>query len=215
MLRKILVQENENLFSAKQKLQSGGVTVSKRPRNHTDLDHWNRTLTCYSGIIAYRFIFLDTVSSHLRLEYEYQNKSHILLEKHFDFDANYFSKNKLFNIKSTLLKNNVNNETLINGYLATNFYANIKQKIQGTKSVSNFDDANDHLFWTIIETETIQLSYQRKPKLYSEWDQFLGPLTLSKYDRMQFQFRCLKGLFNVYPTKGFSRNFFDNLVVSF
>ena len=177
------------------KIQSGGVTVSKQPRGYTDLERWNRTLTCYSGVIAYRFMFLDSVSTHLRLEYEYQNKSRILLEKHTDFSTNKFSNNQLFNIKSTLLKNNVNNKTLINGYLATDFYANINEKIQGIKHVSNFDEANKHLFWTLIETETVHLLYDRKPKLYSEWDQLLGPLTLSKYDRMQFHFRCLNGLF--------------------
>ena len=144
--------------------------------------------------MAYRFIYLDSVSSHLRLEYEFQNKSRVLLEKHADFNTAKFSNNGLFNIKSTLLRNNMKNETLINGYLATDFYANIKQKIQGTKFVSNFDDANKYLFWTILETETIHLLYDRKPKLYSEWDQLLGPLTLSKYDRMQFQFRCFEGI---------------------
>ena len=97
-------------------------------------------------------------------------------------------------MKSTLLKNNMNKDTLIDGFLATDFYANIKQKIHGSKLVSNFDDANRHLFWTIIETEAIHVLYDRKPKLYSEWDQLLGPLTLSEYDRMQFQFRCLNGL---------------------
>ena len=176
------------------KLQSGGVTVSKRPRDYTDLESWNRTLTCYSGFIAYRFIFLDSVSNHLRLEYEFQKKSRILLEKNADFNVTDFSDNKFFNIKSTLLRNKVNDKTLINGYLATDFYANIKQKIHRTKFVSNFDDPNNYLFWTIIETEAIHVFYDRKPKLYSEWDQLLGPLTLSEYDRMQFEFRCLKGL---------------------
>ena len=177
------------------KIQSGGVTVSKQPRGYTDLERWNRTLTCYSGIIAYRFMFLDSVSTHLRLEYEFQNKSRILLEKHIDFNVNEFSKNKLFNVKSTLLRNSMNNETLINGYLTTDFYANIKQKIKGTNFVSNFYDADKHTFWTIIETESIHLLYDRKPKLYSEWDQLLGPITLSEYDRMHFEFSCLKGLF--------------------
>ena len=175
-------------------LQSGGVTVSKRPRSYDDLERWNRTLTCYSGIIAYRFMLLDSVSTHLRLEYEFKNKSRILLEKNADFNVTKFSDNNFFNVKSTLLRNNVNNETLINGYLATDCYANIMQKIHGTRFVSNFDEANKHLFWTIIETEKIHLLYDRKPKLYSEWDQLLGPLTLYKYDRIQFQFRCLKGL---------------------
>ena len=175
-------------------LQSGGVTVSKRPRSYDDLERWNRTLTCYSGIIAYRFMFLDSVSTHLRLEYEFKNKSRILLEKNADFNVTKFSDNNFFNVKSTLLRNNVNKKTLINGYLATNFYANIKEKIHGTRLVSNFDDANKHLFWTLIETEEIHVLYDRKPKLYSEWDQLLGPLTLSRYDRMQFQFRCLKSL---------------------
>ena len=108
------------------KIQSGGVTVSKRPLDYTDLERWNRTFTCYSGIIAYRFMFLDSVSNHLRLEYEFQNKSRILLEKYADFDTNEFSNNKFFNLKSTLLRNKVNSETLISGYLATDYYTNIK-----------------------------------------------------------------------------------------
>ena len=153
-------------------------------------------MTCYSGIIAYRFILLDSFSNHLRLEYEFQNKSRVLLEKSSDFNVSKFSINQCFNVKSTLLRNNVKNETLINGYLATEFYANIKQKTHGTRYVSNFDEANRHLFWTLIETESVHLLYDRKPKLYSEWDQQLGPLTLSKYDRMQFQFKCLEGLYN-------------------
>ena len=138
-------------------------------------------------------MFLDSVSTHLRLKYEFQNKSRILLEKKPGFNVNDFANNQCFNIKSTLFRNKVESETLINGYLATDIYANIKQKINGSRYVSNFDEANKDIFWTIVETETIDLLYFRKPKLYSEWDQLLGPLTLSKYDRMQFQFRCLKG----------------------
>ena len=160
------------------------------------MKRWSRTFTCYSGIIAYRLMFLDSVGTHLRLEYEFQNKSRILLEKHADLNITEFYDNKIFNIKTTLLRNKVNNNTLINGYLATDFYASIKQRIPGTRFVSNFDKASEHLFWTIVETETIHLLYDRKPKLYSEWDQLLGPLTLSKYDKMQFQFKCLKGLYN-------------------
>ena len=177
------------------KIQSGGVIVSKRPRGYTDMKRWNRTLTCYSGIIAYRLLFLDSVGTHLRLEYEFQNKSHILLEKHAGLNVTDFYANKLFNVETTLLRNNVNKDTLINGYIATDFYASVKHKIHGTRFVSNFDKTSEHLFWTIIETETIHLLYDRKPKLYSEWDQLLGPLTLSKYDRIQFQFECLKGLY--------------------
>ena len=180
------------------KIQSGGVTVSKRPSGYTDMERWNRTMTCYSGIVAYRFMFLDAVSTHLRLEYEFQNKSKILLEKNPEFDVTRFSNSQCFNVKSTLLRSKVNKEALVNGYLATDFYANIKQKTQETKFISNFDDANKYLFWTIIETEAIHLIYDRKPKLYSEWDQLLGPLTLSKYDKMQFQFQCLKGFYNSY-----------------
>ena len=137
-------------------------------------------------------MFLDSVSNHLRLEYEFKNKSRVLLEKDADFNVTEFSDSKFFNMKSSSLRNKVSRETLINGFLATDFYANIMQKINGTRFVSNFDDANKHLFWTIVETEAIHLLYDRKPKLYSEWDQLLGPLTLSRYDRMQFQFRCLK-----------------------
>ena len=159
-------------------------------------------MTCYSGFIAFRFIFLDSVSNHLRLEYNFQNKSRVLLEKNTDFSGTEFSDNKFFNMKSTLLRNNVNKKTLINGYLATDFYANIKQKIKGTELVSNFAEANKHIFWTVVETDKIHLLYDRKPKLYSEWGQILGPLTLSKYDRIQFQFICLTGLVKAVPIAG-------------
>ena len=38
----------------KQKIQSGGVVMSKQPDNYTKLKNWNRTVTCYSGLISYR-----------------------------------------------------------------------------------------------------------------------------------------------------------------
>ena len=175
------------------KIQSGGVTVSKRPRSYTDLERWNRTIKCYSGIIAYRFMFLDSVSNHLRLEYEFRNKSSILLEKNADFRARKLSRKQLFDIETTLLRNEMNNESLFYDFLSTtDFYASIKRKVFEIKFVSNFEDVNDHLFWTLLETESIHLMYERKPHRYSEWDQLLGPITQSKYDKMQFQFHCLK-----------------------
>ena len=177
------------------KLKSGGVTVSKRPRSYDDLKRWDRTFTCYSGIIGYRFLFLDSVTANLRLEYEFRDKSRILLKKHNNFNVTEFPDNKFFNVKSTLLKNDVSKELLIKSYLATDFYANIKQVVNGSRFVSNFAEGQEHIFWTIVQTETINLVYDRKPKLYSEWDQLLGPITLSEYDRMHFEFSCLKGLF--------------------
>ena len=178
------------------KIQSGGVTVSKRPLGYSDLERWNRTITCYSGIIAYKFMLLDVISTHLRMDYEFQNKSRILLEKSANFSVTELSKKQLFDIKTTLLRNEMNNKTLLNGFLSTtDFYATIKRKSRKIKSVSNFDDVNDHLFWTLLEAESVYLIYERKSFRYSEWDQLLGPITLSKYDKMQFQFRCLKGKF--------------------
>ena len=175
------------------KIQSGGVTVSKQPRSYTDLERWNRTIKCYNGIIAYRFMFLDSVSNHLRLEYEFRNKSSILLEKNADFRARKLSRKQLFDIETTLLRNEMNNESLFYDFLSTtDFYASIKRKVFEIKFVSNFEDVNDHLFWTLLETESIHLMYERKPHRYSEWDQLLGPITQSKYDKMQFQFHCLK-----------------------
>ena len=175
------------------KIQSGGVTVSKRPRSYTDLERWNRTIKCYNGIIAYRFMFLDSVSNHLRLEYEFRNKSSILLEKNADFRARKLSRKQLFDIETTLLRNEMNNESLFYDFLSTtDFYASIKRKVLEIKFVSNFEDVNDHLFWTLLETESIHLMYERQPHRYSEWDQLLGPITESKYDKMQFQFHCLK-----------------------
>ena len=137
-------------------------------------------------------MFLDVVNSHLRVEYESKSMSRILLKKKENLDVKKLSSS--FNVESILLENKMDNNTLLDGFLSTDLYARIDTKDHKIKFLSNFDNLVDHLFWTIIETESLHLLYDRKPKLYSEWDQLLGPLTLSRYDRMQFQFRCLKSL---------------------
>ena len=48
-------------------------------------------------------------------------------------------------------------------------------------------------FWRILLTNSVEIVYSRKQYYYNEWAQFLGPLTLSKYDKFQIQFECLKG----------------------
>ena len=58
--------------------------------------------------------------------------------------------------------------------------------------VSNFEDIHDRFFWKINSTEVLQLIYHRRPVLYNEWDQLVGPLTLSNYDKLSFQFMCMK-----------------------
>ena len=190
------------------KIQFGGVIKSKRPLNYSEFKRWNRTITCYSGIVAYRFMFLDVISTHLHMEYEFKHKSRILLEKNTDFDATELSNKRLFDIKTTLLRNKMNNKTLLNDFLSvTDFYANIKHKSRGEKSISNFDETNDHLFWTLLETKSVSLIYERQPHRYSDWDQLLGPITLSKYDKLQFQFRCLEG--RIFLTKLIFISFFS------
>ena len=189
------------MLLATQKIQSGGVIISKRPLNYSDLERWNRTVTCYSGNIAYRFMFLDVISTHLRMKYELLNRSRILLEKSAYFSVSELSNKRLFDIKTTLVRNEMTNMTLLDNFLSVNdFHVNVKRKSREVKSVSNFDEVNDHLFWTLLESETVHLMYERKPHRYSEWDQLLGPITQSKYDKMQFQFRCLKGKF-IYSKK--------------
>lgn len=54
-------------------------------------------------------------------------------------------------------------------------------------------------FWRILLTDSVEIVYSRKQYYYSEWAQFLGPLTLSKYDKFQIQFECLKGKVFFYP----------------
>ena len=127
------------------------------------------------------------------MEYEFQKKSRVLIEKNVDLNVTEISNNQIFNMKSTLLRNKVDNYSLINSLLSTDFYAHIKQKTNESRSISNFNSANDHLFWTLIEAESIDLMYERKFLRYSDWDQLLGPITFSKYDKLQFQFRCLEG----------------------
>ena len=116
-----------------------------------------------------------------------------MLRKKENLDVKKLSSNTIFNVKSILLENKMDNKTLLNGFLSTDFYARIDTKGHRVKFISNFDSLVDHLFWNLLEAESIHLVYDRKPKLYSEWDQLLGPLTLSQYDRMQFQFQCHKG----------------------
>ena len=138
-------------------------------------------------------MFLDVISTHLRMKYELLNRSQILLEKSAYFSVSELSNKRLFDIKTTLVRNEMTNKTLLNNFLSiTDFYVDVKRKTRGINSISNFDDVNDHLFWTLLEAETVHLMYERKPHRYSEWDQLLGPITQSKYDKMQFQFRCLK-----------------------
>ena len=139
-------------------------------------------------------MFLDVISTHLRMEYEFQNRSRVLLEKSANFDATELSNKRLFDLKTTLRKNQLNNKTRLNDFLSTtDFYASIKQKRRGEIFFSNFNDVNDHLFWTLLEAESVSLMYQRQLTRYSDWDQLLGPITLSEHDKFQFQFRCLKG----------------------
>ena len=132
------------------------------------------------------------------MEFEFQKKSRVLIEKNVDLNATKLSNNQIFNMKSTSLRNKVDNYSLVNGLLSTDFFAQIRQKTNGSRSISNFENAIDHLFWNLIETESIHLMYERKFFRYSDWDQLLGPITLSKYDKMQFQFRCLEGKTDFY-----------------
>ena len=111
-------------------------------------------------------MFLDVVNNHLRIEFESKNVSRILLSKNHNLDVKSLTSNKIFNVKSILRENKMDNETLLNGLLSTDFYARINKKDRMVKVVSNFNNLVDHLFWTIIETESVQLIYDRKPKLY-------------------------------------------------
>ena len=114
-------------------------------------------------------MFLDVVNNHLRIEFESKNVSRILLSKNHNLDVKSLTSNKIFNVKSILRENKMDNETLLNGLLSTDFYARINKKDRMVKVVSNFNNLVDHLFWTIIETESVQLIYDRKPKLYRKW----------------------------------------------
>ena len=158
------------------KLQPRGVLANKRPDNYSHLVKWNRTLSCSSGFLAYRLLFLDVVSHHLRMEYTYEETS---AEK-LDIDT----------LKSSLTAG-TNITKFYEQLQSTRLLREVKRKEKVIKYLSNFDQVNDHMFWQILQTKSIKLIYDRKPALYHEWDQLLGPLTQSKYDKLQFQFDCL------------------------
>ena len=67
-------------------------------------------------------MFLDVVKPHLRIEYESKNISRILLNKNDDLDVKKLSRSNVFNVKSILRENKMDNITLLNGFLSTDFY---------------------------------------------------------------------------------------------
>ena len=97
-----------------------------------------------------------------------------------------FRDNNLFNMSTVQDLNQ-----FYKGFLSADFYSTINSRVEVSEYLSNFDAMNDHLFWKILETDNIQLLYNRNPILYNEWDQLLGPLTRSKYDKIHFQRICL------------------------
>ena len=95
------------------------------------------------------------------------------------------------NFHNKLLQND--KMALVSGFYANELSTKINRILNETKYISNFNDQDSNSFWNLIETYRIHLTYERKSVKYSEWDQFLGPLMLSNYDKMHFHYKCLKG----------------------
>ena len=72
-------------------------------------------------------------------------------------------------------------------------------------NLSNFNrtSLNTTMFWQVLGSKTLEISYAKKTVLYNEWDQFLGPVTRSKFDKINFQFICLEGKLEIFYQKSF------------
>ena len=62
-------------------------------------------------------------------------------------------------------------------------------------NLSNFNQSssNTTLFWQVSKSKTLQLFFAKKTALYTEWDQMLGPISISKVDQISLQYICLRG----------------------
>ena len=155
-------------------------------------------------VLAYRnknlrLLFLDVVTDHLFISYTNKEVSQFKLEKQAGLNETIFKENKLFNL--SYAESKINGSTFFEGFLTTDFYTKYTTKKKITEPVSNFQQLDGinirpDLFWKILITNQIRLNYKRKPTLYNQWDQWLGPLTSSKYDKIHFERECLKSELN-------------------
>ena len=97
-----------------------------------------------------------------------------------------------FKSYETITQEVINDQHISRNLLNTECFLQINRTKNIAEYVSNFDDVQIPSFWKIISTEVLRLIYERKAALYNEWDQLVGPLTLSNYDKLSFQFRCMK-----------------------
>ena len=116
-------------------------------------------------------MFLDVINDHLQLKYTTEKK----------VDRNL----------SSLLWTSQSGLNDIKADESGNLLTEVLETKPKTKWLSNFEE-NDE-FWHVISTSSLELVYNRKQYFYNQWDQFLGPLSLSKYDKFHIQFNCSEG----------------------
>ena len=118
-----------------------------------------------------RIMFLDVINDHLQLKYSIKNRTDQDLSSML-----WTSQTTLDNIKADE---------------SGNLMTEVLETKNEDKWLSNFEE-NDQ-FWHVISTSSVELVYNRKQYFYNQWDQFLGPLSISKYDKFQIQFNCSEG----------------------
>ena len=143
-----------------------------------------------------RLLFLDVINSHLKLQYKTTETRKLKkLEDVYSQGLNTLRINEdglaettgEFEVNKTIWLTNFNESYVsdVEFYETNGYYPKVTYQ---------YDP-----FWHILLTNSLELVYSRKQYYYSEWAQFLGPLTLSKYDKFQIQFECLKGKVFFYP----------------
>ena len=137
-----------------------------------------------------RLLFLDVINSHLKLQYNTTETREL---------------NSVNDVKSQGLSTLTINEdglAVTTGTFEVNKTVWLTNFNDSSRHDVNYYETNGYLpnvtyhndpFWRILLTNSVEIVYSRKQYYYSEWAQFLGPLTLSKYDKFQIQFECLKG----------------------
>ena len=69
---------------------------------------------------------------------------------------------------------------------STECYEITKNEKVELHNLSNFNQTslNTTMFWQVLGSEELEIFYTKRTVLYNEWDQFLGPVTRSKFDKL-------------------------------
>lgn len=206
---------NQNLYkgfsaslSEKKRLaEPGSVKVSlgedQISSSNINFSLWKETFTCETGSIVYR---KGHVFSLIFILNSYKRSIRFLDIDTLNGHLNTISSNRDFintklNVSSNIDKTKFYYENAIDNvhvsygdFMQSRFHA--LTSLPSQKSVvSNFGQYNYQMFWQMTTDSSFTIEYDRvemKP-LQHQWNQLLGPISLSGVDMFKFQYDCIKG----------------------